>query len=307
LDSICKHRHDRDIKKELERLPRGLDETYGRMLERIMQQPPALQELARKALIWTVYGARPLYVNELREALAIEATDTKHKDILSGMYEETIITSTGNFLEAAMEEEGPEEYYYGLDRLIHPIHYSVVEFFESSAYSKAHLEFSMFFIGPESANAQLAISCLTYLHLDIFEKGPHRNYHSVAISRFTSRFAFYASYFFDEHLKRLHLIPGNVLTKVESFFIRNSETIAAILQIRRFKGNLTYKYRTQFDAFRMPVNATTLVFSTALYDMPEINGLGNDWMQKLLLPKYTLHQASYYGLSTAISHLLLVC
>lgn len=67
----------RAIRNTLENLPKGLDDTYAEVMNRIAGQNIEDKELAEEVLLWISYAARPLSVLELQHALAVEEKDSK--------------------------------------------------------------------------------------------------------------------------------------------------------------------------------------------------------------------------------------
>lgn len=66
------------IKSALQRLPRGLevlDQAYREAVTRIDSQPQGLSNLAKRVLSWITYAQRPLIIQELQHALAVETGD----------------------------------------------------------------------------------------------------------------------------------------------------------------------------------------------------------------------------------------
>ena len=55
--------------KELQRLPKTLDETYARILSNIEDE---YQQYARRALVWLAFSIRPLSIEELAEAAVVD-------------------------------------------------------------------------------------------------------------------------------------------------------------------------------------------------------------------------------------------
>ncbi|KAJ6263396.1 hypothetical protein Dda_1959 [Drechslerella dactyloides] len=70
ITEICKEARIEDIEAALPGLPRDLNELYSRVLERIRQQ--RRPEVARSIFKWISYAVRPLTLDELKEAIAIE-------------------------------------------------------------------------------------------------------------------------------------------------------------------------------------------------------------------------------------------
>jgi ankyrin repeat domain-containing protein 50 len=97
-------------------MPRGLDRTYSRSLQRIQQHPTALRVLARKCLIWVFYAARPLHIKELLEAVQIG--ESAGKQNFPRYEEEAVIESCANLIEVSY-------------RFVRPIHHSVKEYITS--------------------------------------------------------------------------------------------------------------------------------------------------------------------------------
>ncbi|KAI9040622.1 uncharacterized protein KD926_007838 [Aspergillus affinis] len=64
---------DAEIRKALGNLPRELEETYSRCLQRMNLQDCR----ALKVLKWVSFASRPLHIEELKEAIAIEIYDTE--------------------------------------------------------------------------------------------------------------------------------------------------------------------------------------------------------------------------------------
>ena len=59
------------LRKTVNSLPSGLDDSYKRTLQRIDSQPKADISLARKAILWLTYAFRSLSIAELQHALAV--------------------------------------------------------------------------------------------------------------------------------------------------------------------------------------------------------------------------------------------
>ncbi|MCJ1349212.1 hypothetical protein MMC31_007448, partial [Peltigera leucophlebia] len=70
IEDICRQVCDRDIRETIQKLPKNLPETYNRILSRITKMGNA--ELAEKVFPWIATARRPLLLEELREAIAVE-------------------------------------------------------------------------------------------------------------------------------------------------------------------------------------------------------------------------------------------
>ncbi len=57
-------------------LPRGLDETYTRILQKIQEESPDSVDCVKTILRWLIGTAEPLTLDQLAEAISIESFDT---------------------------------------------------------------------------------------------------------------------------------------------------------------------------------------------------------------------------------------
>ncbi|KAI4208801.1 MAG: hypothetical protein L6R36_009562, partial [Xanthoria steineri] len=79
------------IKSALQQTPEELDSMYDHVFDCIRNQDPDFAALALKLIYWTHYATRPLNVQELRDAAAVEAGETSFK---KGLPDEDLIEST---------------------------------------------------------------------------------------------------------------------------------------------------------------------------------------------------------------------
>lgn len=71
LNDICEQTSDEDIREVLKHLPKDLPETFERALSRISRSGPGKVKMAEKIFRWVAAAKRPLYIEELHEAIAI--------------------------------------------------------------------------------------------------------------------------------------------------------------------------------------------------------------------------------------------
>ncbi|KAF4809179.1 Vegetative incompatibility protein HET-E-1 [Colletotrichum siamense] len=116
---------------------------YDEALERIRVQPPARVQLANQVLSWIVFAKRPLEMNELQHALAMEDDEPEiEEDNIPSS--EIIISSCAGLV--TLDEQG------GIVRLVHQ---TTQEFFNKR---KSYLF-------PE-ADAEITNTCVRYLGLE---------------------------------------------------------------------------------------------------------------------------------------------
>jgi len=76
MDSLLGKLNTREVRKALQELPKGVDDTYEEAMIRIEQQDKPRAQLAEQVLAWITYAFRPLSVKELQHALAIKLETT---------------------------------------------------------------------------------------------------------------------------------------------------------------------------------------------------------------------------------------
>ncbi|KAK8247870.1 hypothetical protein HDK77DRAFT_481329 [Phyllosticta capitalensis] len=109
LEAICRQKNAKDILKVLDSLPRGLDNTYGRIMEQIENQDEPQRKLASECLLWVLKSRRPLTIGELRVAVATHQTCKTLDDVLENFddYSETeFLDASCNLLTIASGKYG---------------------------------------------------------------------------------------------------------------------------------------------------------------------------------------------------------
>lgn len=80
IDSLAMKLNRKAVRISLQRLPKGLNDTYNEILDRIWSQDTEDVELAKGVLGWISYAKRPLKTRELQHALAIMPGTTELDD-----------------------------------------------------------------------------------------------------------------------------------------------------------------------------------------------------------------------------------
>lgn len=140
----------RGIRKALETLPEGPEDTYTEAWARICAQRPQYAELGKKILSWLIHATRPLRTRELLHALAIDEDDEEFDE--EGLSDITTLTSSCAGLVVLDEQQG-------FVSLVHP---TAQEYFQQRRAV-------LFPNGHEDT----AKTCITYLLMRVFrETGP---------------------------------------------------------------------------------------------------------------------------------------
>ncbi|KAF8249116.1 hypothetical protein K440DRAFT_641482 [Wilcoxina mikolae CBS 423.85] len=160
LDELCLAKNDEDIHQILRVLPRGLNETYGRVLQRIIRDRDP--EVAFKIFRWIATSKRPPRPRELLEAIALEPGDTQWQQFHARMYlsGERMIQNCSNLVTVNAIE--------GEDTIVMFAHHTVLEFLTSANPHIGTPGFSFLF-NIRDASIHAASVCLTYRNLADFE------------------------------------------------------------------------------------------------------------------------------------------
>jgi ankyrin repeat protein len=149
MDLIVSKATQNEIRKALENLPKGLDESYRDALKRIESQNHDDCQRAKRTLYWISHALRPLTVVELQSALAVmprgtrlDTGDLVHQDIFLSICAGLVVID-------------PESNVFRL------VHFSAQRYFEGVRAD----------IFPD-AQADIASSCLTYISFEAFASGP---------------------------------------------------------------------------------------------------------------------------------------
>ena len=149
IEELAGLRTDRDIRRALNHLPRSLEDTYERIISRIRETDSVV---AKRALTWLAFSARPLKLVELAEAvvvdLGITTMDAEARwdplDLLSVIGSLVIYSTDGNITLA---------------------HHSIKDYLLSSYIIDRAPHFSL---TEATSNVEIAGICLTYLLMEDF-------------------------------------------------------------------------------------------------------------------------------------------
>ena len=106
LDALGECSTTGEVRRALQGLPKGLRETYDRILLKIVGKGEATAARAEKILTWLVGSFRPLRLLELEEALMIEPGSRKLNEDLRLMRVTDILTTCASLVEEFKDEGG---------------------------------------------------------------------------------------------------------------------------------------------------------------------------------------------------------
>jgi hypothetical protein len=148
LDRLGNQTSVRNLRNALNHLPNKLDDLYDDAMSRIKGQVEESKQLALRTLSWISIALRPLQLDELRHALAVEPGDFAVDE--ESIPSESLITSVTAGLTTLDAESGT----------IRLVHFTVEEYFKK----KRHIWF-------HDAERNIAETCVTYLLFVTFETG----------------------------------------------------------------------------------------------------------------------------------------
>ncbi|OAL46950.1 hypothetical protein IQ07DRAFT_479308, partial [Pyrenochaeta sp. DS3sAY3a] len=285
LDNLCqvsKAHKDSLILEALLSLPRGLPDTYSRIMERIDAQSQYMRGLALKCLTWIVYAEEPLRTMDLQRALAIHADCKKLEDLELDEIS-VIIEACGNLVEETRHS-------------LRPVHYTVQEFLGRSIQEQNMTAIHREILDVPPAHNIISRACLLFLNLEVLA-GPKPVASALESFLLSRAIAQYAARYFDYHFTNSSM-QSDTKRYLEMLLRRSGQHLAAILQIKLFQERFDLGY--SFRAMKFAVSASTFVYGSLLYNIAEIR---QRWLEDTP-PRYALHVACAIGLLPAVSNLL---
>ena len=201
-------------------LPINLDKTYNNAMARIQGQVQEHSKLALSALSWISNALRPLQVDELQHALAVQRGDPKLDQ--EAVKDEVLIISVSAGL-VTLD---------GQSRTIRLVHFTVEEYFRETGQKWF----------PD-AHSQIAETCLTYLSFDTFETGRCRSDRELEDRLEKSCFLDYAARNWGHHAYKAYSTER--LTTSENLaleFLRNKHQLSCSSQVMFMPDSRFWNY-----------------------------------------------------------------
>ena len=106
LDTISKCTTEKAIDSALKTLPKDINETYERILLKIIGEGEEIARIAEKILTWLVGAMRPLELSELEEAMMIEPSMAELNTPSRLIDPNDILIICGSLVEEFLDEKG---------------------------------------------------------------------------------------------------------------------------------------------------------------------------------------------------------
>ena len=201
MELLCQIPTKRGVRKALGVLPDGIDRTYSEAWHRVCNQSPQQAELGKRILSWMIHATRPLRVQELRYALAIEDNDEEIDP--DGLLDVATLTSFCAGLVIIDEQRG-------LFSLVHP---TTQEYFDK------HKDVLF-----PAAHENIAATCITYLNMRPFRaEGALDGFAAFYERRCTCHLLGYAAVNWGFHAA----VAGSEKAKSDSLSLVNNESTRA--------------------------------------------------------------------------------
>lgn len=176
-------------------------------MDRIQSQDRSKVDCANQILSWVIFARRPITIEELRCALAVEPEDSN--------LDEAALLDRGYLLSVC----GGLIMISGDTETVRFIHYTAQEYFERAH----HHQFS-------SAQEYLATTCITYLSFSTFASGPLPGLQK----RLENALLDYASVHWGNHVRECRNQDPAIRTTVTRFLTRKSNVCCSIQSSRRW-------------------------------------------------------------------------
>ena len=201
MDLLCQIPTKRGVRKALEVLPYGIDKTYSEAWHRVCTQSPQQAELGKRILSWIIHATRPLRVQELRYALAIEDNDEEIDP--DGLLDVATLTSFCAGLVIVDEQRG-------LFSLVHPTTQEYFDKHKGVLFPAAH--------------ENIAATCIIYLRMKPFrDEGALDDYDAFYQRRCTCHLLGYAAVNWGLHAA----MADSKKAKDHSLSLINNESVRA--------------------------------------------------------------------------------
>ncbi|KAF8446306.1 ankyrin repeat-containing domain protein [Boletus edulis BED1] len=150
IDTLDRCVTRKEVHNALDSLPKGLDETYERILLAIDMETLS-GRLAQRALVWLVAAQRNLRLTEITEALSINLKTRRLDPDIGPMHSGALLDACGSLVTYS-EKTG----------IIILAHFSVKEYL-AGEFTRTNLP--AYYISSEQAHLLLAQSCMCYLSI----------------------------------------------------------------------------------------------------------------------------------------------
>ena len=179
MDSICSATTVKSLRAKLQTLPSSYEDAYTDTLNRILTQEPERRDLASRALGWVCISERPLYMAELRYAVASLDTDSLSYDDEDLATEKSILSVCLGMLVALKTGSS-----------VKLVHWSARQFLVKRLS-----------LHDQATQLSIGKACLTYMSTADLIKGPCTSVSDLQTRLQRFPFLDYAARYYGAHIK----------------------------------------------------------------------------------------------------------
>ncbi|KAH7411469.1 hypothetical protein BKA64DRAFT_704576 [Cadophora sp. MPI-SDFR-AT-0126] len=201
LDQIAKLKTMKDIRRSLDNLPEGLQETYENILEKV---DPVCADIVRQTLRWLVCDVPTMTLAQLYECLAIEGGIDHIDEEVQLSSPMDIYDLCGSLITATAEGE------------VILAHLSLKDYLFSDAVKNGKA--FAFALSRDKANMENASKCLTYLSFAEFQTGPSQTMNDFEARLLAHPFLEHASKWWVSYVENAGSSSEELKAQVLEFF-----------------------------------------------------------------------------------------
>ena len=206
------------MRDSLNALPTGVYDIYKEEMVRISEKSEEDNILAQRAFSYIFCAKRPLHVEELRHALAVEANDIV-LDEEAFVESETLLNASSGLIRID-----------DVSNTIGLVHYTLKEYLEN------HPEYLL--PNPETI---IATTCLTYLSFEVFDSGPCSDTEALEQRLRDYKFLDYASRHWGHHVA-----GGECQMDLLFTYLEDDQKLSCFVQVLHLNPKWTDDRRDQF-------------------------------------------------------------
>jgi hypothetical protein len=218
VDSLLDKDTKRNVRYALNNLARGseaLKIAYDGAIERIKGQLPGKSARAKDVLSWITYAQRPLTIDELCHALAVEPGDRELDEDNIPEVEDIVSVCAGL---VTIDEES---------RIIRLVHYTTQDYMKDVLHQ-----------WNPSAQHDISRKCLTYLCFDTFKLDSCVTYEELRSRLEQYIFLEYSAQYWGHHVFTIQ----EELSKLAMCLLRNNRLVACVLDVNQEVKRLFWDY-----------------------------------------------------------------
>jgi ankyrin repeat protein len=274
IDSLGREDSRRGVKRALQGLPGELDGTYEEAMKRIQSQDPRKVRRAEQILSWICYAIRPMTVNEIQCALAVESGDTDIDE--EALPDEDLLVSVCAGLVTIDRESN----------VIRFVHYTTREYFVDRF---------------RTALTEIVRTCLTYLSFNKFADGYCRSDEEMEIRLRKYPLLRYASQYWGDHARGEPEQDQSIKDLIMQF-LENEPKISCSIQLTHISK---YRYEGYSQGFPKNVSGVELAATLGLEEITrKLLEKGSNVNRKDSDGGTALHWAAWGGHETVVRLLL---